>query len=107
MSQAWHRFLRLDQDVEPTTSEEFTTNPEQERWQLLRTSDIHQQLQLLFSAISRFRGIQEQALQAICFGRSPILVVSGTGSGKSLLFLLPASYAFSGTTVVITPLVAL
>lgn len=40
-------------------------------------------------------------------GVSPILAVMPTGSGKSLSFILPASYEFSGTTVVVVPLLAL
>jgi superfamily II DNA helicase RecQ len=40
-------------------------------------------------------------------GDSPILAIMPTGSGKSLLFILPASYEFSGTTIVVMPLLAL
>lgn len=35
---------------------------------------------------------------------SPVLVVIGTGAGKSLLFQLPARSQKSGTTVVVVPL---
>jgi superfamily II DNA helicase RecQ len=40
-------------------------------------------------------------------GVSPILAIMPTGSGKSLAFILPASYEFSRTTIVVTPLLAL
>ena len=40
-------------------------------------------------------------------GDSPILAIMPTGSGKSLSFILPASYEFSGTTIVVVPLLAL
>lgn len=56
---------------------------------------------------ARFRLNQKLILEAILRGTSPILGVLPTGGGKSLLYLLPATYGFSGTTIVITPLVAL
>ena len=37
---------------------------------------------------------------------SPVVVVMGTGSGKSMLFLLLARYS-AGLTVVVVPLVSL
>ncbi|HXP49831.1 MAG TPA: DEAD/DEAH box helicase, partial [Bacteroidia bacterium] len=40
-------------------------------------------------------------------GKSPIIVVMPTGGGKSLMFMLPASVKDAGTTVVVTPLIAL
>jgi superfamily II DNA helicase RecQ len=39
--------------------------------------------------------------------KSPILVIMGTGAGKSLLFMLPARSVSAGTTVVITPFISL
>jgi RecQ family ATP-dependent DNA helicase len=54
-----------------------------------------------------FRGLQESVLRAIIKNKSPILVIMGTGAGKSLLFMLPAKSVGIGTTVVITPLVSL
>jgi superfamily II DNA helicase RecQ len=40
-------------------------------------------------------------------GNSLILAIMPTGSGKSLLFILPTSYEFSGTTIIVIPLLAL
>ncbi|THW91892.1 hypothetical protein D6D18_06444 [Aureobasidium pullulans] len=48
-----------------------------------------------------------EVLRAVYDGDSPILAIMPTGSGKSLSFILPASYEFSGTTIVIVPLLAL
>ena len=56
---------------------------------------------------AKFRGLQKPALEAIMRNESPILVVMGTGAGKSLLFQLPAHSQKSGTTVVIVPLKSL
>ena len=65
------------------------------------------QLELLFGKCSSFRTIQESVVRAIYSGQSPILSVLPTGGGKSLLFLLPASYDFSGVTIVLLPLISL
>lgn len=56
---------------------------------------------------AEFRGLQKPALEAIMKNKSPILVVIGTGAGKSLLFQLLARSQKSGTTVVIVPLKSL
>src|ERR1700739_681815 len=40
-------------------------------------------------------------------GKSPIIVVMAIGGSKSLMFMLPALVKEAGTTVVITPLIAL
>jgi superfamily II DNA helicase RecQ len=51
--------------------------------------------------------IQRSALQAIIRGDSPILMIMPTDRGKSLLFLLPALYEMSRTTIIIVPLISL
>lgn len=50
---------------------------------------------------------QEEAVQAVVSGLSPVIAVLGTGEGKSLLFMLPQRLPGAGTTVLIVPLVAL
>lgn len=39
--------------------------------------------------------------------KSPVVVVMGTGQGKSLAFMLPAASCAGGVTVVVIPLVSL
>ena len=56
---------------------------------------------------SRFRGQQKAALEAVMRGEPRVLVVMGTGGGKSLVFMLPAWCGSGGTTVVVVPLIAL
>jgi superfamily II DNA helicase RecQ len=73
----------------------------------LRGVDIHEELEQMYGDGAEFRGLQEPALRAIMKNKSPILVIMGTGAGKSLLFMLPARSIGTGTTVVITPLVSL
>jgi superfamily II DNA helicase RecQ len=50
---------------------------------------------------------QEDALQAVCSGVSPLVVILPPGAGKSLLFQLPASLPDAGTTIVVLPFQAL
>ncbi|KAL4777905.1 P-loop containing nucleoside triphosphate hydrolase protein [Aspergillus varians] len=51
--------------------------------------------------------MQQPAMQAIQDGASPILIVMPTGSGKSMLFMLPAFIATRGYTIIVVPLLAL
>ncbi|CAD0046302.1 unnamed protein product [Aureobasidium pullulans] len=77
------------------------------RWALLRQSSPLVRLRELVSPQAEFRSKQEEVLRAVYDGDSPILAIMPTGSGKSLSFILPASYEFSGTTIVVVPLLAL
>src|SRR5436309_3473959 len=78
-----------------------------QRWRQLRQTNMQEALQKLMGQETRFRGKQEQAIRAIMDYKSPIIAVMRTGGGKSLLFMLPASVRDAGTTVVVTPLLAL
>lgn len=77
------------------------------RWKRLRGISIHEELERIYGDRAEFRGLQEPALRAIMKNKSPIVVIMGTGAGKSLLFMLPAKSVSAGTTVVITPLISL
>jgi superfamily II DNA helicase RecQ len=46
-------------------------------------------------------------MQTIQQGKSPIVVIMPTGSGKSMLFMLPAFVQVGGMTIVMVPLKAL
>ena len=63
--------------------------------------DIKKELRHMLGEQAKFWGLQEPVLKAIIRNESLILVVIGTGAGKSLLFQLPAHSQKSGTTVVI------
>ena len=55
-----------------------------------------------------FRGQQLDAIELIRKGLSPILIISGTGSGKSLYFQLPALISDSDSLlIIIVPLISL
>jgi superfamily II DNA helicase RecQ len=53
------------------------------------------------------RSVQGDAMHAIQQGESPIVVVMPTGSGKGVLFMLPAFVQVGGVTVIVVPLKAL
>jgi len=120
VSCTWHRFLSFQpsqqqQQQQPSGKrgrllyEEEIEEQQLQRWKRLRSVDLQLQLEKLFGPGAQFKGLQEAALRAILRNESPILVVMGTGVGKSLLFMLPALIASkdSGTTIVIVPLTAL
>jgi superfamily II DNA helicase RecQ len=86
---------------------ERSPGPRIRRWQALRHTDLQAALQQLMGRDTEFRGKQQAALRAIMDGKSPIILVMPTGGGKSLMFMLPASVKDAGTTVVVTPLIAL
>jgi hypothetical protein len=78
-----------------------------ERWKSRRRINIDREQIYLYGEQARFRGIQCEAIQAIMMNKSPIVVVMGTGGGKSLSFMLPAASCPGGATVVVIPLVSL
>ncbi|KAI4192651.1 MAG: hypothetical protein LQ350_008599 [Teloschistes chrysophthalmus] len=111
---AWHDFLGFvdEAGVEMGRKRraEFEFEAEDAafgRWKRLRQVDMQTELRGMLGEEARFRGIQSEALEAIRQGQSPVVVVMGTGGGKSLLFMLPAWISRGGTTVVVVPLIAL
>jgi RecQ family ATP-dependent DNA helicase len=123
VSQEWHRFWQFGSAGTNTAGQEASINAGQKRkwvtlegniqhaqmarWKRLQTVDIREELKQMLGDEAEFRGLQKPALEAIMKNKSPILVVMGTGAGKSLLFQLPARSQKSGTTVVIVPLKSL
>ncbi|KAK3344543.1 P-loop containing nucleoside triphosphate hydrolase protein [Lasiosphaeria hispida] len=57
--------------------------------------------------MTAFQGNQQEAIDAVIRGDSPIVHIAGTGGGKSLTFMLPAYCTPDGVTIVIVPFVAL
>jgi superfamily II DNA helicase RecQ len=112
----WHRFLGFQEGVEEETIskkrkrapfESEADEARMDRWGRLRKMDTAAQLKRMMSKTAAFRGVQEEAIQAIIAGESPVVAVMPTGGGKSLLFMLPAWAEQGGTTVVVIPLIAL
>jgi len=114
ISMTWHKFLQFGSACREWSSgkrkraaEDDMQEVQRARWKRLKEVDIKQQLKEMLGDEARFRGLQEPALKAIMKRESPILVIMGTGAGKSILFQLPARSQKSGTTVVIIPLKSL
>lgn len=120
VSEDWHRFLQFPSsigDIGPIVIGRKRRAPSYwvaaskeiglERWKHLADTNIQARLQELIGADAQFRGVQERAIRAIMRGTNPIVVIMGTGAGKSLCFMLPASCALGGTTIVVVPLTSL
>ena len=112
VSEGWHRFLAFPSSQESSAvlkrkrqrPEDDMQEAQIERWKRLRSVNIEAELKSIIGEGAVFRGKQREALTAIMNNQSPILVIMGTGAGKSLLFQLPARSQKSGTTVVVVPL---
>lgn len=74
---------------------------------MLRQINIDRELVRLYGDQARFRGRQQKAVDAIITNKSPIIVIIGTGMGKSLYFILLAASYPGGISIIIMPLVSL
>jgi len=89
-------------------SDDIDTAAFERRLRQVRRRDLQDAMrEMVGSRDAKFREEQEQALQLIKQGWRSILVIMGTGRGKTMLFQLPAYCAPGGTTIVIVPLSAL
>jgi superfamily II DNA helicase RecQ len=73
---------------------------------MMQLVDVDGELKKLLGEQAAFRSVQKPAIQAIMQHKSPVVVIIGTGVGKSVLFMLPALVS-SGVTIVVVLLVAL
>jgi DEAD/DEAH box helicase len=115
-SMDWHRFLGFQSAVNQEQAckkrkrarfEEEADEGQMDGWGRLRKMKMRIQLEGMMGKEAAFRGVQEQAIQAIVAGESPVVAVMPTGAGKSLLFMLPTWAERGGTTVVVVRLIAL
>ena len=112
VSVEWHRFLqfesahssRLRKGSVTARMRDVTTEEDYRQWKIMFKPNLIKQLHQLIGPTARFRSVQKVALTHIMGGNSPVVVIMGTGAGKSLLFMLPASCS-SGVTVMIVPLI--
>ena len=121
ISEEWHRLLGFPSAMggfgevltpgrkrkKASVCDEALRKLQLERWKTRRRINIDRELIHLYGDQAAFRGVQREAIQAIMMNKSPIVVVMGTGGGKSLSFMLPAASCPSGVTVVVVPLVSL
>ena len=112
----WHRFLGFQSSSQPAKQgvkrkrcpfETEAAEARTERQMVLRRMDASAELQWMMRKEVVMRSAQSEAMQAIQQGESPIVVVMPTGSGKSILFMLPAFVQVGGVTIVVVPLKAL
>jgi superfamily II DNA helicase RecQ len=111
----WHRLLGFEMSHAPAnrrkrTRRYFEDEAEEsrvDRWKRVRRMNVEEELQRMMGEGTKFRGVQKEAMEMIMRGESPVVVVMGTGGGKSLLFMLPAWCGRGGTSIVVVPLVAL
>jgi len=114
VSTEWHRFLLFGSalEVRPqpgTRAAEARKEAIEEafrRWKRMRAVDIQAQLEGLVGKGAEFRSVQRVAIEAVMQQKSPVVVIMGTGAGKSMAFMLPAACS-TGLTIVVVPLVSL
>ncbi|KAF1925609.1 P-loop containing nucleoside triphosphate hydrolase protein, partial [Didymella exigua CBS 183.55] len=114
VSIAWHRFLQFSSTLKTppakgTRAAEARKEAVEEqfrRWKQMRRVDVQAALERLQGKGSTFRSVQQPAIEAIMKQKSPVVVIMGTGGGKSATFMLPASCS-TGVTIVVVPVVAL
>ena len=115
-SEFWHRFLGFESACGPMNKSvkrkkaPFMNEAEEgrmDRMIRLKEANIEMDMKRMMGSEMKFRGKQQQIIEAIRHGKSPIVAVMATGGGKSLLFMLPAWMEQGGTTIVVVPLVAL
>lgn len=116
VSRDWHRLIgwpsaKRGEDGDERVRQRVKLEQEQasiKREEKMRGIDIEQQLRLMYGDEAEFRGVQKHALDSIVkAGKRRVLVVAGTGSGKSLLFMLPAAGSEDGLTIVVVPTLSL
>ena len=110
----WHQFLLFKSTLEVRAkkgtragqAQREAMEEEIRRWRRMRLVDIQEQLEALVGKGAEFRDVQRAAIEAIMRQKSPVVVVMGTGAGRSMLFMLPASCS-TGVIVVVVPLISL
>lgn len=116
ISRIWHRFWDMDgREGQPAVTgkrrrqvyHEEQDESRARRFKRMSRVDIRSQLKQMMGDDAEFRGNQQEVIQAVANGRTPVVQIVGTGGGKSLTFMLPGYCEAGGVTIVIVPLVAL
>jgi superfamily II DNA helicase RecQ len=114
VSVAWHLFLEFGSTLNTPSApgsaaaavHQSAKEEQYRRWEQMRTTDIQASLEQLEGEGAQFRSCQRPVIEAIMQQESPVVAIMGTGSGKSLTFMLPALTS-TGVTVLVVPLLAL
>jgi superfamily II DNA helicase RecQ len=112
ISLIWHDFIFPTQTYHCEANVDQLSNilREQRLRRFYRLKSISPEVLLknFINTNASFRGNQEPVITAILNGTPNILQIAGTGVGKSLSFMLPASSTTNfGTSIIIVPLKAL
>jgi superfamily II DNA helicase RecQ len=103
----WHRFLGFSVSTKRRNPyDDDADSSRKRRWRRLRELGFKTVFQQALPEATP-RSAQIEAYDAIKEGDSPVVVVMPTGSGKSMLFTVPAMVAPNGVTVVVVPILAL
>jgi len=106
ISDKWQRWFRLQARRSiPVEMVDVPTQP----LPIVSTKDKMQSvLYRLYGPTGTFKSQeQEQAVEAVANGVSPLFIIQPTGAGKSVSFMIPAMFPEAKSTAVVTPLVAL
>ncbi len=107
-----HRFLGLEiVDYKNKSIKTENRLIQAQKWSKYQTIDLDLILRQYFGSNSHYRAQQKPNLKLILKGFSPLLIISGTGSGKSLYFQIPSLIAnlesIHSLSIVVLPFIAL
>ncbi|PCG88112.1 Hypothetical protein PENO1_112020 [Penicillium occitanis (nom. inval.)] len=77
------------------------------QWQAMREAPIQPLLERIIGPGAQFQGIQQAAINAVMGSAPWVLGVMSTGSGKSMIFMVPAAWERAGTSIMVVPTVSL
>lgn len=109
----WHTFLGLTEEKSQVGLKRGRSDINDSRFANAKRTkrlchlNIEEKLHEMLGNHARFRDCQQEAIQAILRGENFIVIVMGTGQGKSLTFMMPAWNSSGGVSVVIVPLITL
>jgi len=105
ISDRWQRYYKLISRLERVENDAIV---DEEIETLTKDEKIRNAARKMYGTSFKWRSEkQEEAVKAVVEGDNPLIVVLPTSAGKSLTFMLPATFDDAGTTVVITPMKAL
>jgi hypothetical protein len=125
VSHMWHEFIKENKlncqriKHSRTTSGELLLQPplakrlawrgmKQQCRRVWNMDEAREALQQLYGPTAAYKTLkQEETIQAVVHGLSPIISILGTGEGKSLAYMLQQRLLGAGTTIVIVPVLAL
>ena len=110
-SKHWHQFLEFPSAIQGRVIDQEKEREgaarREKKWKEFQKMNLFIRLREMVGEGARFRGKQREGLRAIMGGEAQVVVVMGTGSGKSLLYQLPAMCSPQGLTIVVVPMTAL